>query len=160
MKIIFTLLFVTMLGCGLAQAKVDLVKIDKSEQKLYLIEKGKILKVYHIALGANPKGHKRQEGDSKTPEGSYVLDYKNKTSSYYRSIHISYPNKADKLSAKKRGVSAGGFIMIHGQPNGMGKLSAITQLRNWTDGCIALTNDQMDEFMKMVSVGTKIHIEW
>ncbi len=103
-------------------------------------------------------GHKRQEGDERTPTGSYILDYKNENSNYYRSIHVSYPNAADKAQAKKRGVSAGGDIMIHGQKNGLGHLAAITQQRDWTDGCIAVTNDEMDEIMSVYKAGMPIEI--
>ena len=143
-----------------AYAEVDLVKVDKSEGKLYLLEGESIIKEYRVAFGANPKGHKQQEGDEKTPEGSYILDYKKEDSSFYRAMHISYPNKVDKENAKSRGVSPGGFIMVHGQRNWFGWLSFITQSFNWTNGCIALSNSEMDQFMALVKVGTKIEIEW
>lgn len=127
---------------------------------MYLLENDKVIKQYHVAFGANPKGHKQQEGDEKTPEGTYILDYKKEDSSFYRSMHISYPNEQDKANAKKLGVSPGGFIMVHGQRNGFGWLAPIAQWFNWTDGCIALTNSEMDEFMELVNVGTEIQIEW
>lgn len=152
-------LFVTFLSF-FCFAEIDLVKVDKSENKMYLLEKGKIKKEYHVALGGSPKGHKQQEGDQKTPEGLYTLDYKKEDSSFYRAMHISYPNKIDLENAKNKGVSAGGFIMVHGQRNWLGWLSGVTQNFNWTDGCIALTNAEMDEFMTLVAVGTKIQIEW
>ncbi|MEN0036621.1 MAG: L,D-transpeptidase family protein [Cellvibrio sp.] len=154
------LLLLVVLIPAIVFAKVDLVKVDKSANKMYLMDGESIIKEYHIALGANPKGHKQQEGDKRTPEGTYTLDYKKEDSAYYRSMHISYPNKQDVESAKKRGVSPGGFIMIHGQPNGLGWSSSMNQKFNWTDGCIALTNKEMDEFMSLVAVGTKIQIEW
>lgn len=144
----------------LAIAKVDLVKVDKSANKMYLMEGDMVIKEYHIALGKNPQGHKQQEGDKRTPEGTYTLDYKKEDSAFYRSMHISYPNKKDIENAKKRGVSPGGFIMVHGQPNRLGWLSTMNQNFNWTDGCIALTNKEMDEFMDQVAVGTNIQIEW
>ena len=144
----------------MAYSAVDLVKVDKSERKMYLIENGATLKEYSISLGRNPQGHKQQEGDQKTPEGEYVLDYVNEDSSYYRSMHISYPNQMDKLHAKSKGVSPGGFIMVHGQKNGFGWLSSFTQTMDWTDGCIAITNREMDEFLSLVDVGTTIVIEW
>lgn len=153
-------LLITWLISSFVFAEVDLVKVDKSERKMYLLEGQKVVKEYHVALGANPKGHKQQEGDKKTPEGTYVLDYKKQDSSFYRSIHISYPNEQDKKKAKKKGVSPGGFIMIHGQKNGFSLFSTATQKFNWTDGCIALTDSEMDEFMVLVKVGTKIQIEW
>ena len=141
-------------------AEVDLVKVDKSENKMYLLENSKIVKEYHVAFGGSPKGHKEQEGDQKTPEGIYTLDYKKEDSSFYRAMHVSYPNQADLDNAKKKGVSAGGFIMVHGQRNWLGWFSGITQKFNWTNGCIALTNSEMDEFMALVKVGTKIQIKW
>lgn len=143
-----------------AVAAVDLVKVDKSEQTMYLLEQGKIVKTYRVALGAHPQGHKQREGDEKTPEGEYTLDYKKEDSAFYRAMHISYPNKHDMAHAKNAGYSPGGFIMIHGQKNGLGKLAFITQRFNWTDGCIALTNAEMDEFIALVPVGTQIDIEW
>ena len=143
-----------------ALAKIDLVKVDKSENKMYLLDNGKVVKEYNVAFGKNPKGHKQQEGDEKTPEGTYTLDYKKDDSSFYRSMHISYPQAADKENAKQLGVSPGGFIMVHGQRNWLGFLSPITQLFNWTNGCIALTNSEIDEFLDLVDVGTTIKIEW
>lgn len=150
----------TVLITNFAFAGVDLVKIDKSEQKMYLLDGEKIIKEYDVAFGANPKGHKQQEGDEKTPEGIYTLDYKKEDSTFYRAMHISYPNEADKENAKKKGVSPGGFIMVHGQRNWLSWFAPITQQWNWTNGCIALTNSEMDEFMELVNVGTQIQIEW
>lgn len=152
------LLFIFLAGS--AFAGVDLVKVDKSENKMYLMEGEKVLKEYHVAFGANPEGHKQKERDEKTPEGEYILDYKKEDSSFYRAMHISYPNEIDRENAKKRGESPGGFIMVHGQKNGFGWFASITQKFNWTNGCIALTNPEMDEFMELVNVGTKIEIEW
>jgi murein L,D-transpeptidase YafK len=138
--------------------KADMVLVVKSESKLYLERNGKILKEYHVAFGANPKGNKEKEGDERTPEGRYVLDYKKENSSFYKSIHISYPNEQDKERAKRLGVDPGRSIMIHGQKNGLGWLSLITQRFNWTDGCIALSNDEMDEIWQAVDVGIPIEI--
>ncbi|WP_203142926.1 L,D-transpeptidase family protein [Marinobacter mangrovi] len=152
------LLFLFFTNAALAQ--VDLVKVDKSERKLYLIDDGTVVKEYDVAFGANPKGHKQQEGDERTPEGTYTLDYKKEDSAFYRAMHVRYPNAQDRADAKKRGVSPGGFIMVHGQRNWLGWLAPITQHFNWTDGCIALTNSEMDEFMDLVQVGTEIQIEW
>jgi murein L,D-transpeptidase YafK len=141
-------------------AEVDLVKVDKSENRMYLIANGKVVKNYHVAFGDFPKGHKQQEGDEKTPEGTYTLDYKKEDSAFYRAMHISYPNQKDIEAAKRKGISPGGLIMVHGQSNRPGWLSSRAQRTNWTDGCIALTNPEMDEFMALVKVGTKITIEW
>lgn len=137
---------------------IDKVFVDKSERTLQLLSNNKIIKTYPIALGNNPIGHKQQQGDKRTPAGTYTLDYKNENSKFYRSIHISYPNVADKARAKALGISAGGDIMIHGQTNGLGHLAKTTQQRDWTDGCIAVTNEEMDEIMNAVKVGVAIEI--
>ncbi len=133
--------------------------VIKSESKLYLKNNGKTLKIFRVAFGANPKGHKLKKGDERTPEGRYLLDYKNENSAFHKAIHISYPNEKDKRRAKELGVKPGGQIMIHGQKNGYGWLSFIIQLFNWTDGCIALSDSDMDELWELVDVGTPIEIK-
>ena len=159
MKILaFIILLVTPAIC-LGMQKAEIVVVVKSESKLMLRKDGKVIKEYRVALGGNPKGHKRQQGDGRTPEGLYVLDYKNPDSEFYKSIHISYPNAQDRKTARKAGVNPGGAIMIHGQKNGADRLSAeIIQLFNWTDGCIAVTNSEMDEIWQAVDVNTPIRI--
>lgn len=137
---------------------IDKVFVDKSARTLQLLSDDKVIKSYHIALGGNPIGHKQQQGDQRTPVGNYILDYKNEKSGYYRSIHVSYPNTADKARSKSRGVSAGGDIMIHGQKNGFGAFGILNQQRDWTEGCMAVTNDEMDEIMAAVKIGTAIEI--
>ena len=139
--------------------QADMVLVVKSQQKLYLKKDEKILKIYNVVFGANPKGHKEKEGDERTPEGKYLLDYKKSDSAYYKAIHISYPNEQDLQKAKEMGVNPGGQIMIHGQRNGFGWLSFIMQWFNWTDGCIAVTNKEMDEIWNAVEVGTPIEIQ-
>jgi murein L,D-transpeptidase YafK len=139
--------------------KADMVLVVKSQSKLYLIKNNKVFSEYRVAFGANPKGPKQQEGDERTPEGRYILDYKKADSAFYKAIHISYPNAEDKKRAKKLGINPGGLIMIHGQKNGFGWFSWITQHFNWTDGCIALSNRAMDEIWESVDVGTPIKIE-
>ncbi len=140
--------------------KADLVTVIKSERKMYLSCKGKILKTYDIALGGNPVGHKQVQGDQKTPEGYYKLDYLKSNSSYYKALHISYPNRRDYQSARKAGKSAGGLIMIHGQPNNKrSKRSFFSKPSDWTAGCIALFNNEIDEVLKLVKVGTYILIK-
>jgi murein L,D-transpeptidase YafK len=139
-------------------ADIDHVLVNKSELKMHLISKGVKIREYSIALGANPKGHKEQEGDERTPEGKYFLDYKKSDSSFYKAIHISYPNEEDIAKAKEKGVNHGGLIMIHGQKNGLGWLSWISQNFNWTNGCIAVTNSEMDEIWNLVKIGTPIEI--
>ena len=145
---------------SLDEVKVDKIVVDKSARKMDLLSQGEVVRSYRIALGDNPQGHKRQEGDERTPEGSYTLDYKNENSIAHRSIHISYPNEADKADAASRGVSPGGDIMIHGQMNGFGKMAPYMQQRDWTNGCIAVTNEEMDEIMSAIELGTPIEIVW
>jgi len=123
------------------------------------MKNGKILKKYHVAFGAKPKGHKEKEGDERTPEGKYILDYKKLNSSFYKAIHISYPNKKDRKKAKELGVNPGGLIMIHGQKNKFGFLSIITQRFNWTNGCIAVSNSEMDEIWNAIDPKTPIEIK-
>ncbi|WP_299947696.1 L,D-transpeptidase family protein [uncultured Microbulbifer sp.] len=151
--------FVLLLA-SLARAEVTLVQVIKSENKMLLMDGQEVVKTYQVAFGASPKGHKMQEGDEKTPEGRYILDYKKEDSAYYRAMHISYPSSRDRAQAEARGVSPGGFIMVHGQRNGLGWLASITQRFNWTDGCIALSNNEMDVFMSLVQTGTPIEIRW
>ncbi|MGP4864433.1 L,D-transpeptidase family protein [Psychrobacter sp. T6-5] len=141
-----------------ASAVIDRVFVDKSDRILKLMSDGKIIRSYRIALGGSPTGHKQQEGDQRTPVGIYTLDYKNENSIAHRSIHISYPNNEDKARANSLGVNPGGDIMIHGQMNGFGDLGWLNQRRDWTDGCIAVTNDDMDEIMAAVILGTPIEI--
>jgi murein L,D-transpeptidase YafK len=138
--------------------KADKVLVVKSEARLYLLKSGKVIAVMGVAFGGNPVGHKLQQGDERTPEGSYILDYKNPNSAFYKSIHISYPNTADKKHARKAGVDPGGDIMLHGQKNGFGWLSWMNQNFNWTNGCIAVSNSDMDMIWAAVSPGTPIEI--
>lgn len=157
-KIILTiaLLFPTM---AFGMQKADFVLVVKSRSELYLKKNGEIIKKYEVVFGTNPKGHKQKEGDKRTPEGLYVLDYKKEDSLFYKSIHISYPNEVDKKHAAKLGVDPGGFIMIHGQRNGFESLTSVIQSFNWTDGCIAVSNGDMDEIWQAVDVGTPIEIK-
>ena len=137
---------------------IDLVRVGKFERRMELVSGDKVVRSYAVALGANPIGHKRQQGDERTPEGRYVLDWRNPGSSYYRSIHISYPNADDVAAAKRAGVDPGGMIMIHGQPNGYGWWSWLVQMFDWTNGCIAVTDEEMAEIWQMVENGTPIEI--
>lgn len=153
------IIFILLPAFCLGQEKADSVVVVKSEAKLYLMKKRKVFKEFRAAFGANPKGHKQQQGDERTPEGEYILDYKNANSHYYKSIHISYPNAEDKKQARKRKVNPGGAIMIHGQKNGYGWLWFVTQRFNWTDGCIGVSNRAMDEIWRAVDIGTPIEIK-
>ena len=142
-----------------ANARVDRVVVHKAERKLMLMSGAKVLKTYKVALGGNPTGHKQQQGDSRTPEGNYVLDFRNAHSQFHRALHISYPNAADRASAKRRGVSPGGDIFLHGLPNGYGAVGSAHTLHDWTDGCIAVTNDEIEEIWRVVKDGTPIEIK-
>lgn len=158
MRFLTVLLLYLLFQPAWAEPSVTLVRVVKSEQKLLLMAGDKSLQEFHVALGANPVGHKQQEGDKRTPEGSYVLDYKKADSAFYKAIHISYPNAGDIASARERGVKPGGQIMIHGQKNGLGWLAPVTQRVNWTDGCIALADPDMDTVWTLVAAGTPIEI--
>ena len=142
----------------LTKAKVDLVVVSKSESKMSIYHQGKVLKTYRIAMGDAPKGHKLKEGDQRTPQGRYILDYKKSDSAFYKSIHISYPNEEDKLRANALGVSPGGMIMIHGQNPNSSLTPRQAQQYNWTNGCIAITNKEMDELWRVIEEGTPIEI--
>lgn len=152
------LTYLLIFSISLLIAKVNLVLVDKDARKMYLVDQNKILKNYDIALGGNPAGHKIKEGDQRTPEGIYYLDYRKENSSFHKALHISYPDRRDIALAKERGVNPGGLIMIHGQKNGLGLLSFFTQSFDWTDGCIAVTNNEMDEIWNLVEDSTKIII--
>ncbi len=141
-------------------AAVDLVKVDKSKRRMYLLEGQDIVREYRIALGRSPKGHKKQEGDQKTPEGRYYLDFVLEDSKFYKSMHISYPNLKDRTLAKKQMVDPGGDIKIHGLKNGESRPANYVQSFDWTDGCIAITNQEMDELLSLVDIGTPIEIYW
>ena len=138
--------------------KADYVVVVKSKEKLYLEKDGKIIRSYDVVLGKNPDGHKQYQGDQRTPEGYYTLDYKNYESAFYKSIRISYPNRHDIARAFEEGVHPGKDIFIHGQPNGWGWAGFFRQGYNWTDGCIALKNSDMDEIWQLVDVPTPIAI--
>jgi murein L,D-transpeptidase YafK len=139
--------------------KVDKVLVVKSKREMYLIKKGKIIGTYNIALGDHPEGHKGMEGDERTPEGNYILDWRNSKSVCYRSIHISYPNKGDSESAKKSGVAPGDSIMIHGLHPSNQYLGDLHTSTDWTNGCIAVTNEEMNEIWPCVGYGTPIVIK-
>lgn len=138
--------------------RADRVIVLKKDRTLQLLNRGKVIKSYKVALGGNPVGPKTQQGDHKTPEGNYNLDSRNVHSQFYKSIHISYPNAADRAAALRRHVSPGGDVFIHGLPNGYGWIGAKHRLKDWTDGCVAVTNEEMDEIWDAVRNGTPIEI--
>lgn len=159
-----------------AKSDVKLMRVYKSERRLELVGKdNQVIKTYKIMLGRTPVGAKTKEGDNKTPEGMYELDLKNSDSDYHLSLHISYPNFKDKLRARVKGVNPGGDIMVHGYPNelkiigdwieatglsGLGDELIFASLPNydWTNGCIAVSNAEIEEIYGMINVPTKIII--
>ncbi|HEY1679372.1 MAG TPA: L,D-transpeptidase family protein [Candidatus Sulfotelmatobacter sp.] len=138
--------------------RADRVVVLKKERTLQLLSQGKVLKTYKVALGGNPVGPKNRQGDGKTPEGVYVLDFRNAHSQFYRSIHISYPNAHDRAEARRNHASPGGDIFVHGLPNGYRWIGAGHRLKDWTNGCIAVSDEQMDEIWAAVADGTTIEI--
>jgi len=149
--------------CGLPGAatadtlKANRILVDKSERTLVLFADNRPIRTYPVSLGLNPKGHKRFEGDKRTPEGIYLIDGKNPNSAYHLSLHISYPNERDTRVARERGWNPGGMIMIHGLPTGLIKASSKYEF-DWTDGCIAVSNAAIEEIWQLVDEGTLIEI--
>ncbi|PYX70617.1 MAG: hypothetical protein DMG78_18365 [Acidobacteria bacterium] len=121
-------------------------------------DRGQVIKSYRVALGGDPVGAKTRQGDHKTPEGIYVLDSRNAHSQFHKSIHISYPNARDRAAARAQGVSPGGDVFVHGLPNGYGWVGASHRAKDWTDGCIAVTDEEIEEIWKAVGDGTAIEI--
>jgi murein L,D-transpeptidase YafK len=139
--------------------KADRIVIVKSTRTMTLMNSGKVLKTYKVALSAHPIGGKERVGDDKTPEGLYTVDWKNAQSKFHLALHVSYPNAADKERARKLGVDPGGEIEIHGIGAKYGYLGALHRQMDWTAGCIAVTNEEIDEIWKLVAVGTPIEIK-
>jgi murein L,D-transpeptidase YafK len=136
----------------------DRVVVLKKERTLQLLNQGKVIKTYKVALGGDPVGPKTRQSDHKTPEGVYLLDSRNPHSQFYKSIHISYPNASDRAAARQKGVSSGGDVFVHGLPNGYRYVGAAHRLKDWTDGCIAVTDQEMDEIWLAAPDGTPIEI--
>ena len=137
---------------------IDRILIEKSARTLSVFANGKKLKTYRVALGRNPVGAKQQEGDKKTPEGIYKIDGRNPQSSFHLALHVSYPSDEDKVRAAERGVSAGSDIMIHGIRNGLGWIGAFHRLNDWTIGCVALTDEEIEELWRATPDGTTVEI--
>ncbi|HEX5844342.1 MAG TPA: L,D-transpeptidase family protein [Pseudomonas sp.] len=137
---------------------IDKVLVIKSERKLLLQNRGTTLKAYRVSLGKQPKGAKQREGDLRTPEGFYWIDWRKTSDKYNLSMHISYPNARDQANARKQGVSAGGMIMIHGTPLDEEYPEWFFHTLDWTEGCIAMRNADMRELWQVVRDGTLIEI--
>lgn len=144
-----------------SSADVKSIVIIKSERKMYLLDRDlNPLKTYKIALGSNPVGHKEKEGDGRTPEGRYKIDFRNPNSEFHRSLRISYPAPSDVARARKQGVSPGGDIFIHGLPPDKSWMFwRYSNLRDWTWGCVAMSNKDMDEVWDLVREGTPVLIQ-
>jgi murein L,D-transpeptidase YafK len=125
---------------------------------MLLLRNDRVLREYEIALGRNPTGPKRNHGDGRTPEGRYLLDGRSEDSAYHRALHVSYPNEADREFARKAGLSTGDGVMIHGLPDGSGWVGGVQSDYDWTNGCIAVSDDEMDEIWGLVDDGTPIEI--
>lgn len=136
------------------------ILVEKSARKMYIRRGEDNIKEYNIRLGSEPMGHKEQEGDGKTPEGHYTISARNPKSSYHLSPRISYPNANDKSQAEKKNVSPGGNIMIHGYPNYAPNFAfdLIHQRYDWTQGCIAVTDAEIEELWNLIPNGTPIEI--
>lgn len=142
----------------LQNGSADRILIEKKDRRLTLFSRGEALKTYKIALGGDPDGPKERQGDNKTPEGTYCIDSRNKDSRYHLSLHISYPNESDKKRARTLGVSPGGDIMIHGIKNGFSWVGDMHTGIDWTKGCIAVTDEEIEEIDKLTPNGTVVEI--
>jgi len=136
----------------------DSILILKKEHVLELLAGGKVIRSYKVALGTGGLAPKEREGDGRTPEGRYVIDSRNAESQYHKALHVSYPDAEDRERAARLGVAPGGAIMIHGLPNGKGFIGSAHRLYDWTLGCIAVTDQQIDEIWALVPVGTPVEI--
>lgn len=137
---------------------IDKLVVHKEKREMEAYSGSRLIKTYDIALGKNPLGHKQFEGDNKTPEGSYIINARNPNSGYHKNLGVSYPNTADKAFAKKEGRSPGGHIKIHGLRNDRGYIGKFHRLKDWTAGCIAVTNDEVDELYAAVKKDAIIEI--
>jgi murein L,D-transpeptidase YafK len=141
-----------------AGTTIDRILVEKSARRLSIFRNGKNLKSYCVALGHNPIGAKQEEGDMRTPEGVYTIDSRNPQSDYHLALHVSYPSEEDTARAAERGVNAGFDIMIHGIQNGGGWIGAFHRMHDWTAGCIALTDEEIEELWRVTRDGTPIEI--
>lgn len=135
---------------ALPDVKIDRLVVFKTKRQMWAYQGEQLIKVYPIALGFNPIGHKQFEGDGKTPEGIYRINERNPNSGYHKNLGVSYPNEADKAYAASQGKSPGGLIKIHGLRNGTGAIGKMHLLKDWTHGCIAVTDEEVDELYQAV----------
>jgi|ERR1700690_4554090 len=150
-------------ACGKPQSLIDGTRADKivivkSDRTMTLMSGERAMRTYKVALGKNPVGPKTRSGDHKTPEGLYVVDAKKSQSRFHLALHISYPNQSDRERAQRENVNPGGDVEIHGIENGLGWIGGLHRRVDWTDGCIAVTDSEIDEVWKAVVVGTPVEI--
>jgi murein L,D-transpeptidase YafK len=138
--------------------RADSVLILKHDHLLELLAGGRVIRTYKVALGSGRLARKERQGDGRTPEGRYVIDNRKAHSAYHKALHVSYPNAEDRKRAAALGVSPGGDIMIHGLPNGRGWIGPGHRAIDWTLGCIAVTDQEIDEIWNLVPVGTPVEI--
>ena len=138
--------------------KADSILILKKDHVMELIAGGKVIRTYKVALGQGGLAPKQREGDARTPEGHYTIDARVEHSAYHRALHVSYPSAGDRKRAARLHVPPGGAIMIHGLPNGKGWVGAGHRIYDWTLGCIAVTNEEIDEIWNLVPIGTPVEI--
>lgn len=138
--------------------KADSILILKKDHVMELLAGGKVIRTYKVALGQGGLAPKEREGDARTPEGHYTIDARYEHSAYHKALHVSYPNAEDRKRAARLGVSPGGAIMIHGLPNGKGWVGARHRLFDWTLGCVAVTDKEIDEIWTLVPIGTPVEI--
>jgi murein L,D-transpeptidase YafK len=141
-----------------APQKADSILILKKDHLMELLANGKVIRTYKVALGQGGLAPKQREGDGRVPEGRYIIDTRNAASAYHKALHISYPNEDDRRRAAKLGVSPGGAVMIHGLPNGKGWVGAAHRVYDWTLGCVAVTDQEIDEIWDLVPIGTPVEI--
>lgn len=141
-----------------AAQRADSILILKKDHVLELLAGGRVIRTYKVALGSGGLARKDRQGDGRTPEGHYIIDSRNEHSAYHKALHVSYPNGEDRRRAASLGVSPGGDIMIHGLPNGKGWIGAAHRTVDWTLGCIAVTDAEIDEIWNMVPAGTPVEI--
>ena len=138
---------------------VDSIVVEKKARKLILFRDGKAMRTYLVALGASPKGDKLRAGDNKTPEGLFYIDARQPNSKYHLALHISYPDAAHRERSAAIGADPGGDIMIHGLPNGLGSAGAAHRQNDWTNGCVALTDQEIEQIWSVVPIGTPVEIK-
>jgi murein L,D-transpeptidase YafK len=141
-----------------SDAKADLLVVNKSERQLLAYSQGQLLRSYRVSLGRDPVGPKQREGDRRTPEGSYIIDHHNPASSFHRALHVSYSSAIDASRARSAGFEPGGEIMVHGIHNGLGWIGRAHLLVDWTVGCVAVTDPEIEELYRIVPDGTRIEI--